>query len=51
MDTNNETTKPQGTFYDGLTGEMVIRELTDKEISSIYYPDDKPFYLPSIEKP
>jgi hypothetical protein len=39
MDTNNNTDKPKGTFYDGLTGETIERELTDEEIASIVQPD------------
>jgi hypothetical protein len=44
MDTNNNTNKPTGTFYDGFTGETIERELTDEEIASIVQPDTGPIY-------
>lgn len=31
----HEMTTPQGSFYDALTGETVVRDLTEEEIASL----------------
>lgn len=28
-------TKPQGSFHDAITGETIVRELTDEEFNAI----------------
>ena len=38
-----------GTFYDHLTGECVVRELTDEEIAEMPTLDEFPLTIPPME--
>lgn len=40
---------PQGTFHNALTGETVVRDLTQEEIASVEETYPSAFVLPSAE--